>query len=388
MSPAEAATFFRRVWDELQRSLGQSLGAFGRPGDALTLDYITLFTRGLVSLLILLIFALAYWLLLRLVAGLARRLRLPRDLAGPIRLGLRYVLVLLGGLAILTQFGLSSDLLTSIGLAAALSFFFYLLWLVTGKLLSRSMRYHQLDKSLEQLMRNVLAVVLVAVGVITVLSQFGINVLSLLTALGVVGLAVGFAAQDTLSNLIAGITLLVERPFRLGDWVQVNERVGWVQKITLRTTRIVTRDNALISIPNAKVASHDIINLSGGGALRLGIPVGVAYKASVEEARRVMLPILEAHPKVLKQPGREPRVLLRELGDSSVNLELLYWLAPEDIAGQPGISAALLEACKEALDQAGIEIPFPHLQLFIDEAKGLREVLEPLAPRLGDRPTG
>ena len=107
--------------------------------------------------------------------------------------------------------------------------------------------------------------------------------------------------------------------------------------------------------------------------------LGIAYKESAREAREVLLPVLKSHDKVLESSARSPQILLEELADSSVNLTLIYWIAPGDIATQPKISAEILEASKEALDRADIEIPFPHLQLFIDEAKGLESVLRPFS---------
>ena len=199
--------------------------------------------------------------------------------------------------------------------------------------------------------------------------------MSLVTGLGVVGIAVGFAAQDTLGNFIAGTTLLVERPFRIGDWVQVNEQVGKVREITLRNTRLVTRDNVYTSIPNSAVASSEILNFSAGGPLRLTVELGIAYGESVEAARAVLVPVMQQNEKIMQRPL--PLVRVDELADSSVNLQLIFWIAPSEIATEPGLRAAILEASKVALDEAEIEIPFPHLQLFIDGAKAL----EPLLPQ-------
>lgn len=141
---------------------------------------------------------------------------------------------------------------------------------------------------------------------------------------------------------------------------------------------MVDRNNVVTSLPNASVASADIVNLSAGGPMRIGLPVGIAYKESARRARDVLMPIVERHELVLAGEGVSPAVLLEELGDSSVNLTIYYWIAPEQIAVSPRISAELLEGAKEALDDAGIEIPFPHLQLFVDEARGLLPVVETL----------
>ena len=179
---------------------------------------------------------------------------------------------------------------------------------------------------------NLMRIVLACAGVYFLFLTWGIDVGALIASLGIAGIAVGFAAQETLSNFIAGITLLIERPFTIGDWVQLGGRTGRVEQITLRTTRMVDRNNVVTSLPNASVASSDIVNLSAGGPLRIGLAVGIAYKESARCARSVLMPVVEGHSEVLAGEGTAPAVLLEELGDSSVNLTIYYWIAPEDIA--------------------------------------------------------
>ena len=254
---------------------------------------------------------------------------------------------------------------------------FYVVWVVFRRLIKEGTSRYRMDPSIRQLVENLFAVIAATLAVVTVLAQFGFDVVSIIAGLGIVGIAVGFAAQSTLSNFIAGITLLIERPFRIGDWVTINGQEGKVVKIALRTTWLRTRDNIFTMIPNDSVASTDIINYSAEGVTRLNIPVGIAYKESAKAAREVLMPVLLAHPEVLHGAGMEPRVLLKSLGDSSVNLEVKVWITPDNLDVRPRIMADILEQMKEALDAAGIEIPFPHLQLFIDDAKGLKPVLEP-----------
>ena len=373
-----AAGFYVRVRDELWRSIGETFNVFSAREVTTAAAFADLLTKLIVSTLIILIVLGLYWVLRRFLRLVIDRFKLSNDVVRPLVTALRYTAFLIAVLGVLSQFGVEGNLLSSTAIGALLAFVFYLGWLISNKLLTRTMDARGLDRSLEQLVRNILGVVIISFGLVTVLSQFGINVISVITTLGVVGIAVGFAAQDTLANFISGITLLIERPFRIGDWVNLSGETGRVTEITLRTTRLVTRDNTMLSLPNATVASGDIVNLSAGGPLRVKIPVGIAYKESAKAAREVMLPVLKDHAQVLKGGLRAPQIWLNDLGDSSVNLSILYWIAPIHIATQPKISAELLEACKEALDEANIEIPFPHVQLFIDEAKGLTPVLEPL----------
>ncbi|HKI58250.1 MAG TPA: mechanosensitive ion channel family protein [Trueperaceae bacterium] len=373
-----AAGFAAGVWSQLRESLLKGLGPFGPAGVASGSALTTVATKLIVALLLLIVFAAVYSVLSRLLAGIGQRLRLPRDLLRLLRRALAYAVSLLALLAVLAQFGVDGAALGRVATAALFALVYYAAWLVAHRLLANATSRAGLDRSLVQLLRNVVGVVIGALAVVTVLDQFGVDVLGVVTALGVVGIAVGFAAQDTLGNFISGVTLLIERPFHIGDWVELAGEVGRVERISLRTTRVVSRDNVHSSIPNAKVASAEIVNLSAGGPLRLRVPVGIAYKESARAARNVLMPLLESHPEVLQEPGRRPSVLVKELGSSSVDLLMLAWIGPEAIADAPAVSASLLEGAKEALDDAGIQIPFPHLQLFIDEARGLEPVVDRL----------
>jgi len=373
-----AGGFAAGVWQQLRDSLLRALGPFGPQGVASGGALTTLATRLIVSLLLVILFAAAYVVAVRLLTGIGRRLRLPPDLLRLLRRALAYAISLLALLAVLAQFGVDAAALGRVASAALFALVYYAAWLVAHRLLANATARAGLDRSLIQLLRNVVGVVIAALAVVTVMDQFGVDVLGVITALGVVGIAVGFAAQDTLSNFISGVTLLIERPFRIGDWVELAGEVGRVERISLRTTRVVSRDNVHSSIPNAKVASAEIVNLSAGGPLRLRVPVGIAYKESARAARAALMPVLESHPDVLQGPDHPPSVLVEELGASSVNLAMLAWIGPETIAVAPVVTATLLEGAKEALDGASIQIPFPHLQLFIDEARGLEPVIDRL----------
>jgi small-conductance mechanosensitive channel len=368
--------FLRTVWRELLGSLGDALSLVRGDG-ALALDVPALTVKLLVSLLIVLLAVAFYAASRATLRWVLNRTRFPEGARPPLVLALRATVSVLAVLAVLAQFGVPRALLGDAALAAIFAFLFYLAWWIGNRLLMATVDRVGLDRSLRQLLRNVLAVGVAAIGFVMVMDQFGVNVLAAITALGVVGIAVGFAAQETLSNFIAGVTLLIERPFRLGDWVDVGGKVGRVDSIRLRTTLIVDRDNVHTIIPNAQVAAGQIVNLSGGGPLRLRIETGIAYKETASEARAAMLPVLQNHPEVLRGGRYEPTVWVTGLGASSIDLVGLVWIPAERIAAQPRISADLIEGVKAALDRAGIEIPFPHLQLFIDEAKGLAPLLRP-----------
>ncbi len=203
----------------------------------------------------------------------------------------------------------------------------------------------------------------VVLAVVMAASQLGINVGAALAGLGVVGIAVGFAAQETIANTIAGFLIFWDRPFRVGDFVTTLDRYGEVREITMRTTRIRTMENTFVVIPNKQIIGDMLVNHSMYGEVRVNVPVGIAYKERIAEARQVLLPAVGTVPGVLDRPA--PEVIASGFGDSSVNLEVRVWI--DNPAQERRTYFAVIEAAKMALDEAGIQIPFPHLQLFVDD---------------------
>ena len=206
---------------------------------------------------------------------------------------------------------------------------------------------------------------IVVIGLITAASQLGVNVAAALAGLGVAGIALGFAAQETVANLIAGFLIFWDHPFKIGDFITTQDKSGRVQEITMRTTRIRTNENTYIVIPNKQIIGDMMVNHSMYGETRINVPLGIAYKERIAEARTVLLPVLENLPGVLKLP--KPEVVAAALGASSVDLLAMVWIS--DASQQGPTRFAVIEACKIALDDAGIEIPFPHMQLFIEDIK-------------------
>ena len=383
-----AQSLMATLIEQLRNNLGDTLSAFGA-GDV-NWNSVAAYVIGqvLVSLVYLALFVGSYWLLMVLLRALAGPRHVKSVMFVHVQTALRYFTGLGLLLAMLAQFGAGPPFLAAAAKAGFIALGFYVSWLVIGRLLHETMSRYNADPSIWQLVKNLLSVLLFTFAAITVLAQFGFDVVSIVAGLGIVGIAVGFAAQSTLSNFIAGITLLIERPFRIGDWVNINGQDGKVVKIALRTTWLRTRDNIFAMIPNDSVASSDIINFSAEGITRLNLSVGIAYKESVVKAREVILPILMAHKEVLQRESLAPRVMVESLSASSVDLKIQVWITPDNLDVQPRIIAELRERVKQALDDAGIEIPFPHLQLFIDGAPGLKPLLEPWHPAQGQNIQG
>lgn len=382
-----ASTFFNGIWQQVQQSLTDSVDAIGL--SRLDSSEILVHVAGqlVLSALLLTGVLLIYLGFTWLTALLAMRLRVTAFGAHHLTIAVRYLFLLFAALVIMAQYSAPPDLLEASSRAGLLALAVYLVWLGAARALREVISRSHLDLSLAQLLKNTLSVVFVVFGSVSVLSQFGFDVISIVAGLGIVGIAVGFAAQSTLSNFIAGVTLLVERPFRIGDWVKISDQEGKVVKIALRTTWLRTRDNIFAMIPNDKVASSHIINYTAEGPIRIRLSLGIAYKESAAAARAVILPILEAHPQVILGDDMAPRVDVAGLGSSSIDLTALVWIPSSHIDFQPLISSQLLESIKAGLDAAGIEIPFPHLQLFIDNAKGLQPLVAPFYPPAAGPPS-
>ncbi|MEC7584160.1 MAG: mechanosensitive ion channel family protein [Planctomycetota bacterium] len=181
---------------------------------------------------------------------------------------------------------------------------------------------------------------------------------------GVVGLAFGFAAKDSLANLFGGLSIIIDTPYSIGDYIvlESGER-GAVTKIGLRSTRLLTRDDIEITVPNAQIAAAKIINEAGGHTekSRVRVKVGVAYGSEVQEVKDILMQASDAVEYALADP--EPRVRLRELGDSSLNFELLAWIEKPELRGR--CVDALLTEIYNRLNAAGVGIPFPQREVHL-----------------------
>ena len=224
----------------------------------------------------------------------------------------------------------------------------------------------RLQEDAAQLLTVILRYVVLGFGVLLALGQLGFNITGLLAGLGVAGLALGFAAKDTLANFIAGMTILWDRPFRVGDRVEIDGEFGQVKRITLRSTRIHTNQNVVVIIPNQSVVNNKIINHTMQASTRVDVQFGIAYKEDIDETRRTVLALTEGDERLRARPG--PDVVVTEMAESSVNLALRFWLVNPHT--EVPIEYEYIERIKKALDRAGIEIPFPHRSLLVERLPG------------------
>lgn len=243
---------------------------------------------------------------------------------------------------------------------------FWLLYRTTRRLLAAVMRRAHLEPALTSLLLDsIYKVVVYGFGIVMAASQLGIDVTAALTGIGVAGIAVGFAAQDTIANMIAGFMIFWDKPFRVGDWVVVADQYGMVKEITLRTTRIRTNQNTYVVIPNKKIIDEVLVNNSKQGEMRIDLEIDIAYKESIPEAREVILKAIQGLKGVAQDP--EADVVVKECGSSSIDLLMRVWINRS--GDEMPVRFRVMEAAKLALDEAGIQIPFPHLQLFVDDVE-------------------
>jgi small-conductance mechanosensitive channel len=204
---------------------------------------------------------------------------------------------------------------------------------------------------------NIVRLIILAAAVFLLLSLWKINITPLLASAGIAGVAVALAAKETLSNFFGGVTVLLDRPYKVGDYIILDsgER-GEVVEIGMRSTRLMTRDDVQISIPNAIITNTKVINESAPEPrFRVRIKVGVAYGSDVDQVEEVLLSVTRDTPLVAPEP--EPRVRFRSFGDSSLDFELLCWTHRPHDKGR--LIHGLNRDIYKAFDQAGIVIPFP-----------------------------
>lgn len=202
---------------------------------------------------------------------------------------------------------------------------------------------------------QVVRVLIYIIGFIAILQRLGVQTTSIIAVLGAASLAVGLALQGTLSNVAAGVLLLVLRPYKVGDLIDVGGAVGSVQRLDLFTTQMSNANNHKIVVPNAKVLGDVILNLSGQTTRRIEVNFTVGYGEDLHAARAVLVDVAQQHEKVLSDPA--PWTGVTGLLDSAVQITLQAWVKSEDWWQ---VQADLMQGGKEAIDAAGIEIPFPH----------------------------
>ncbi len=215
-------------------------------------------------------------------------------------------------------------------------------------------RSKQIDSAIANFFSSAVRYLIIAFVIIAVLNQFGIETTSFVAILGAAGLAVGLALQGALSNVAAGVMLLIFRPFKIGNYVDAAGMAGTIADVGLFTTEMDTPDNVRITVPNSQIWGQSITNFSHHPTRRMDIACGIGYGEPIQPAMDAMLKLAEADARVHAEPA--PAVFVNTLGGSSVDLSLRFWCAAGDYWQ---LKWDMTRMVKEAFDEAGIEIPFP-----------------------------
>lgn len=209
------------------------------------------------------------------------------------------------------------------------------------------------------LLKRVVFYTLLTLVVVSALRELGFQLGVLLGAAGVLTVAVGFASQTSASNIISGLFLLADRPFQVGDVIQVGGTTGVVHAVELLSVKLQTFQNHLVRIPNEDLIKSQVVNLTHWPIRRLDIEIGVAYKENIAKVREVLMEVADRNPLCMEEPS--PIFIFRGYGNSSLDLLFCIWVKKENFLAATN---SVRQEIKDAFDRHGIEIPFPHLSIY------------------------
>lgn len=251
-----------------------------------------------------------------------------------------------------------------------------MIWAVTAVRISKIVIEHSFGKfadttglrrDIMPLVENISKIAISVAALMAILSLWKVDITPLVASAGIAGAAVAFASKDTVANLFGGISVFIDKPFCIGDYIILDKgERGEVVSIGMRSTRIKTRDDIQITIPNSIIANTKIINESAPvPKFRVRIPLSVAYGTDIDQVEKILLEITQANENVVSEPL--PRVRFREFGDSSLNFELLCW------AKEPAVRGLLIHELNSAIykkfTESGVKIPFPQRDVYIHTMK-------------------
>lgn len=230
----------------------------------------------------------------------------------------------------------------------------YVVSFAAGRILSKRQSPHY-----SALLRKLIFYIGSVVILVSVLIELGIDLTGLLATAGVATLAIGFAAQTSLSNLISGLFLIGEKPFQIGDLVRVNDILGFVESIDLLSIKIRTLDNLFVRIPNESMIKNPVTTVTRYPIRRMDLDIGVAYKEDVGRVMEILRELAASNPFALDDP--EPLILFNNFGDSALQIRFGLWFEKSNYLN---LRNSIMKEIKERFDREGIEIPFPHLTLY------------------------
>jgi len=253
----------------------------------------------------------------------------------------------------------AADLITNIISGLIVFGIYILLWYLIRMVLKPFMRHSPFDNTSNIFIRSAIKYGILLMGLVSGLAAAGINTSALLASLGIAGFTIGFAAKDAFSNLISGFLIYLDRPFVIGDLVEIEDNYGTVDQITLRSTRIITSDGKMLAVPNADIINKTVASYTNFPHLRLDIEATVGVDEDLNRVREVLLDQVTQDSSFLLEP--QPRVMITQLNDYNIAVELQVWL--ENEREHVDQRSALRERVFNALHAANIDMPYETLQL-------------------------
>ncbi|MCG2766718.1 MAG: mechanosensitive ion channel [Desulfarculaceae bacterium] len=233
------------------------------------------------------------------------------------------------------------------------------------KIFRKVLRRAKIDETLVSFGGNMLQFVLIMLVVIAALSRLGFQTSSLIAMMGAAALAVGLSLQSNLSNLAAGVLILIFRPFRLGEMVEMGGILGKVEEITIMVTKLRMVDGKLAIMPNTKAFNDKLINFTAAKTRRVDLVIGIGYNDDIKKAKDILQRLVEEDPRVLKEP--KPSIIVLNLGDSSVDIGVRPWTKNTDWWA---VKCDLTEKIKITFDEQGINIPYPQRDVHLYPTAG------------------
>lgn len=220
---------------------------------------------------------------------------------------------------------------------------------------------HDYDESLEKFAQSLISPIYKILIVIVAISIAGIETTSIVTAFGAAGFAVGLALQGSMSNFASGILILTLRPIKVGEYIEINNYNGTVNKIEIFNTTLLTVDNKTIIIPNSNITSNILINYSRQNIRRVDLKIGVSYDANIKDVKHIISKVIKKQADlVIENENRKTFIRVSELADSAVIFDVRTWCKPKNFLE---LKHNLLEQIKESLDEEGIDIPYQTLTI-------------------------
>ncbi|MEG3694173.1 small-conductance mechanosensitive channel MscS [Vibrio coralliirubri] len=229
---------------------------------------------------------------------------------------------------------------------------------------SKVLQKKKMDRAVVEFIHGLVRYLLFVIVLIAALGRLGVQTASVVAVIGAAGLAVGLALQGSLSNFAAGVLIVAFRPFKSGDYVEIGGVAGSVDSIQIFQTVLTTPDNKMVVVPNGSVIGSPITNYSRHATRRIDLMIGVSYSADLQKTKALLTKICESDERVLKEPGVQ--VGVHTLADSSVNFVVRPWVSTADYWN---VYFDLMQAIKEGLDNEGIEIPFPQMDVHMNKVE-------------------